>query len=233
MSGTESWVRAYRESPEIFDAFTRAEDPEGRIVERLLAEADLAGRSVLEIGCGTGRYSEVLAPRAGRFVGIERSRPMLDLACENLRQASVSPALVGADARKLPFRDDCFDTVIAAWVVAHMKRLDRTRALAEASRVAGAGGIWVIENHWEGPFQELRGPERAEVERRRIHELIDGGGFSIVDVIRTELRFSSTAEAERVLGYLCGEAVRAKLRARPVSTVGHHVVILVSRGHST
>lgn len=224
----EGWVRAYRDSPEMFDAFTRAEDPDGRIVERLLACANLEGRSTLEIGCGTGRYSAALARRSGLYVGVERSGPMLALGRKNLRSVQGAPALVAADARRLPFRDGCFDTVLAAWVVVHLQTRDRTRVLAEASRVLVRGeghGLWLAENHWEGPFQDLRGP-RAEVERRRIGELIDVEGFSIVDVVRTELRFGSPAEAERVLGYLCGDPVRAQLHVRPRSTIGHHVVIL-------
>jgi SAM-dependent methyltransferase len=226
MAAEESWVRAYRESPEIFDAFTRAEDPDGRIVERLLHHARLEGRATLEVGCGTGRYSEVLAPHAGLFVGIERSLPMLGLARDHLRGMALSPALAAADARRLPFPDACFDHVIAAWLVAHLRRLDRARVLAEASRVAKPGGaLWIVENHWEGPFQDLRG-SRSDVERRRIGELVDEGGFEIVDEIRTELRFPSTDEARRVLGYLCGDVVRDKLAAHPTATIGHHVLIL-------
>ena len=40
----ENWNRAYYEAPEIFDAFCRAEDPEGRISRRLATHADLDGK---------------------------------------------------------------------------------------------------------------------------------------------------------------------------------------------
>ena len=39
----EHWSRAYREAPEIFDAFTRAEDPDGLVARRLRDAAALDG----------------------------------------------------------------------------------------------------------------------------------------------------------------------------------------------
>ena len=83
-------------------------------------------------------------------------------------------------------------------------------------------GIWLLENHWGGEFQALRGRSERE-ERRRLEQL---GGFRIVDVVETELRFPSPAEAERVLGYLCGDAARARLAAAPTDRLSHHVALL-------
>lgn len=223
---TENWDRAYREAPEIFDAFARAEDPEGRIVDALRRHADLDRRDVLEIGCGTGRYSEALARGAARYVGLEKTPQMLALARTTLTPGGAQ--LLCGDARRIPLPAASVDRVLALWVLVNMRPDARAEALAETDRVlrrkAGCA-LWLVENRWSGEFQRLRG-RRAEVEETRIRDLMGTAGFSLVEQIETELRFPSPGEATRVLGYLCGEPVRRRLEARPLASLTHHVVIL-------
>ena len=227
----ENWNRAYIEAPEVFDAFCRAEDPDGALSRSLLAHAALDGRSVLEIGCGTGRYTREWAPCAGRYVGLERSAAVLALARGRCETLSRRPDFLLADARRLPFADRTFDAVLAGWVVINLPAAARVCVLAEAERVlryAPDAAIWLVENHWSGEFQELRG-KRAEVERARIETLVDEHGFSPQEVVETEIRFPSASEADRVLGYLLGQPVRRKLRDRPVVRLTHNVIILHRR----
>jgi hypothetical protein len=100
--------------------------------------------------------------------------------------------------------------------------LDETTRVLRSSPDAG---LWLVENHWSGEFQEMRG-RRGDVEADRIRKLVERYRFSMVDVIESELRFPSTDEAERILGWLCGAGVRQRLRDRPVDRLKHHVVIL-------
>jgi ubiquinone/menaquinone biosynthesis C-methylase UbiE len=228
----ENWNRAYREAPEIFDEFCRAEDPDGRITQRLKAHADLADRAVLELGCGTGRYTGEWAAQTGHYAAVERSPAMLDLARQNCSTRSLPLDLLCADATALPFPDATFDRVLAGWVVVNLRPAARSAVLAEASRVLRSHAdakTWLIENHWSGEFQELRG-RRAEVEEARIKELASGWGFEAVEVVETELRFPSTDAARRVLGWLCGERVGNRLRERPTRRLGHHVLLLCRSG---
>ena len=92
-------------------------------------------------------------------------------------------------------------------------------------RESPGSGLWLVENHWSGEFQELRG-KRAEVEEARIRGMIELGGFTLVERIETELRFPTPDETLRVLGYLCGESVHERLVQRPRARLGHNVIIL-------
>jgi ubiquinone/menaquinone biosynthesis C-methylase UbiE len=224
----ENWNRAYSEAPEIFDEFSRAEDPDGRISSRLLAHADLEGKVVLEIGCGTGRYSGEWAAPAGHYTAVERSPGMLALARQNCSSKSLPLDLLCANAERLPFADGTFDRVLAGWVVVNLAPAVRGAVLAETSRVLrphADAKIWLVENHWSGEFQELRG-RRAEVEEGRIERLSSEWGFRPVEAVETELRFPSERDAIRVLGWLCGERVRDALRERPAARLTHHVILL-------
>ena len=230
----ENWNRAYFEAPEIFDAFCRAEDPDGRISQRLTAHADLDDRMVLEIGCGTGRYTQEWATRAEHYTAVERSPAMLALAQRHCARRSMPLDLVCADAARLPFPDGTFDRVLAGWVVVNLRPAVRRAVLAEASRVLRPhpdAGIWLIENHWSGEFQELRG-RRAEIEEARIKRLADEWGFEPVEVVESELRFPAAEEARHILGWLCGERVRRKLEDRPTRSLSHHVVLLHRRSRT-
>ena len=87
---------------------------------RLLADEDLAGRTVLDVGTGRGRLALALAPRSGRVVGIDRDEVALTDARRarliNEVQHRVSAflwALLRDDTRRYP--DDVFVKLILGW----------------------------------------------------------------------------------------------------------------------
>jgi ubiquinone/menaquinone biosynthesis C-methylase UbiE len=100
-----------------------------RLVER---EADLTGRRVLDVGCGTGRLGAALAGRA-RVWGVDASLEMLEVARRNAPEA----AFKLGRAEALPFKEGWFDRAVM-WLVVHL--VDRPRALAELQRVLAANG---------------------------------------------------------------------------------------------
>ena len=73
------------------------------------------GRSVLEIACGTGRFTVMLAERGADVVGLDISAAMLQQGRAKAQAADVTQTLqfLRGDAARLPFPDDHFDTVIA------------------------------------------------------------------------------------------------------------------------
>ncbi|HEX2646054.1 MAG TPA: class I SAM-dependent methyltransferase, partial [Candidatus Dormibacteraeota bacterium] len=65
---------------------------------------------VVDLGCGTGRFSKLLASQfAAQVVAIDPSQKMLDQA--RGKQASGSVALQRASAEALPLKDGCADLV--------------------------------------------------------------------------------------------------------------------------
>jgi ubiquinone/menaquinone biosynthesis C-methylase UbiE len=121
----------------------RAHDPVQRgFVEEYLAELPLpAGARVLEIGCGTGAISRILAGdgRVAEVVGIDPSRPLLDRARE-LAAGDARIRFEEGDGRALPVPGDAFDAVVLHTVLSHVPGPERV--LAEAHRVLRPGG-WV------------------------------------------------------------------------------------------
>jgi len=93
----------------------------GRMIDRREKRAVLEGlgpvegKDILEIACGTGRFTVMLAERGGDIVGLDISDPMLQQGREKARAAGVADhvTFVRGDAGSLPFDDDHFDTVFA------------------------------------------------------------------------------------------------------------------------
>jgi len=72
-------------------------------------------RDVLEIACGTGRFTVMLANRGANVLGIDISAEMLQQGRQKAQDTDLSGTLefLRGDAGRLPFPDDHFDTVIA------------------------------------------------------------------------------------------------------------------------
>ena len=104
------------------------------IEELIVREADLRGRRVLDVGCGTGRFAAWLADEhSARVWGVDREPRMIETAKGRPTNAEFRLA----DAERLPFRDGWFERVTMQLVLHH---LDRPRALAEVRRVLADDG---------------------------------------------------------------------------------------------
>jgi SAM-dependent methyltransferase len=221
----ERWALTYREAPQVFDAFSRAEDRGGLLVPALIEASTLRERRVLELGCGTGRWTRELAPAAASLVALEPAPGMLALA---RRAGGRATHWVRARAEALPFASGAFERVVAAFVFANLRPRVRAAALREARRALAAGGqLWLVENHWEDDFQALRREAGLRVEVEVAPLLEDG--FEVIETLETEMRFESDDEARRILGQILGCRVETTLAAHPRSRFVHRVCLLQQR----
>ncbi|HWD60566.1 MAG TPA: metalloregulator ArsR/SmtB family transcription factor [Stellaceae bacterium] len=128
-----------------------------REVEAALAElvAAQAPRDLLDIGTGTGRMIEVLAPGVGQALGIDQSREMLAVARVNLERAGTSNGMVRlGDMYQLPLPDASFDAVVIHQVLHYADR--PAAAIAEAARVLRPGGLLLVVDFTPHVLEFLR-----------------------------------------------------------------------------
>jgi len=112
----------------------------------------LSGKSVLDLACGTGRYSRVAQERgAAQVVGADDSLAML--------RAGGGRATVLAPMEALPFKSACFDVVICGLATGHLLPNRLRPAIREMGRVLRPGGTLLISDFH--PYLFWIGGQRA------------------------------------------------------------------------
>ena len=115
---------------------------DGRWRRRAARAARLrAGGMALDVACGSGRLTSVLAAMAGpsgRVVGLDFSAAMLAVA----RRDQPALEFIEGDALELPYKDAEFDATTMAFGLRNLA--DPGRGLAEMARVVRPGGRMVV-----------------------------------------------------------------------------------------
>lgn len=100
---------------------------------------DVAGKDVLELGCGAAQWSILLARRGARPTGLDNSERQLEHARQSMRDAGLDFPLVHASAESVPLPDASFDIVFCdhgafGWADPHL-------VMPEASRLLRSQGL--------------------------------------------------------------------------------------------
>jgi SAM-dependent methyltransferase len=157
------------------------------------ALGDPAGRSLLDIGGGTGNYSVALGRAGFDVVHCDPSIGMVRRAAE---KRDVERAAV-ADGQALPFRDNSFDCAVAIKVLNHVR--DRPAFMREGGRVIAGGPLVLvhatketIEGNWVCHYvPSLREQERFEPEADTVEQLRRAG---FTDVQTAVIRYTDMAD---------------------------------------
>lgn len=198
------WDVLYRDYPDVYDEFASypyAPDPLDVLADRL----DLAGKTLVDVGCGTGLSTIRLARRARVVIGIERERAMLELARRRASRSAVTNThLVAGNAVALPLRAGCCDVVLGV-----TSPLD----VGEALRVLGPAGLVVrLEippGSYGGELNSVIGhptPGLDENERN-----LTAAGFRSFDIDSVQ-EYGTTANILRTYGFIFGHRAIEHLR---------------------
>jgi len=103
---------------------------------------EVAGRDVVELGCGTAYVSAWLARRGARVVGLDLSPAQLATARALQREFGITFPLVRASAEAVPLRDACVDLAISEYGACLW--CDPYRWIPEAARLLRDGGRLVF-----------------------------------------------------------------------------------------
>lgn len=146
-------MKAFESTPGKYDlgmrliTFGRIDRLHRRIAESVLYESD-----VLDIGCGTGKLSSLLARRGAKVIAVDKSPEMVKLARERMIREGVCQS-VSTDQRTVMeadrlFEDAQFDTVILSLVMSELTSDERNWVLKQCDRVLKSEGVLLLADEF-------------------------------------------------------------------------------------
>lgn len=144
-----------------------------------------AGRTLLEVGCGTGNYARTFSDAGFHVIGVDISSGMLERAARRI------PGYVAvADADRLPFADNSVDCIVTVNVFHHFR--DQLGAFREFHRVARGSVLHHLtageqyRAHWAQHYFPLLNYEQPgeHADRWQLEALMVDAGFVDVDAVR-------------------------------------------------
>jgi ubiquinone/menaquinone biosynthesis C-methylase UbiE len=135
---------SFRRKGADWDEMRALELPAHAVEQALLTLIPFGSRGrLLDIGTGTGRILELLAPRVRQGLGVDASKAMLALARARLSSSGLAHCAVRlADMYRLPLADRSFDIVVLQMVLHHAE--DPAGAVQEATRVLNDDGLLLV-----------------------------------------------------------------------------------------
>ncbi len=112
----------------------------------------LAGRRILDAGCGDGAVLRDLL-RYGAVAGDLHGIDLLPDRVERARELTPGAHIEAGDVQQMPYEDASFDLVLGFTLLSSVTDpAARSRVVAEMLRVAKPGGLIVIYDFWLNPF---------------------------------------------------------------------------------
>jgi ubiquinone/menaquinone biosynthesis C-methylase UbiE len=206
----------YLNQAEQYDRMVEREDYQGNLWRTLEQICPFAGKTVVDLGAGTGRLTLPIAEKAQAVYAFDASPHMLSLNLDKLRNGGYTNwVLAAADNRTLPLQDAVADIAIEGWSFGHSVgwfaenwREEIGKALAEMFRILRPGGTaLILETMGTGhpePFPPTDG--LAAFYRWLQNEY----GFQTTD-IRTDYQFESPAEGQVLLRFFFGDELADRI----------------------
>lgn len=198
-----------------YEALVAHEDYQGNILAALRNITSLENRIVLDIGAGTGRLADMLAPLVSRVYAFDIASDMLRICREKLATSGLSNWEVNiADHRQLPVEDHSADLVVSGWSVSYLAvwnpeswRKELEKWLGEMKRVLKESNTIVL-------FESLGTGNESPIQLghlKNFYSWLDEAGFQ-KKWIRTDYQFESLEEAEYLSRFFFGDPLGDKVK---------------------
>jgi cyclopropane fatty-acyl-phospholipid synthase-like methyltransferase len=152
---TKTWESLYRDSSEarwgVFQGYARKRT-RARMELCLSLLPPLAGKEVIELGCGPGYYGMRIIADGARWTGLDISEGMLAVCQKNTR----SERLVRSNVLHLPLRPGCCDILLCIGVVSYVKKIEIASLFSQAFKILRPGGVFLTQTVRFDPLTWIR-----------------------------------------------------------------------------
>jgi len=167
---------------EVYDYLYQDKDyqKECNYLEKIFNRYNFKPKSILDLGCGTGNHSILLAKRGYEVTGVDKSSFMLDIAKKKAKENLVDIEFIEADIKKF-LTNKKFDAVISMFAVMGYQ-IDNNTILEVCNNVKSlivSGGLFIFDC-WYGPSVILNKPAP------RIKEVLLDKDLRIIRITQTQ-----------------------------------------------
>lgn len=198
--------------PDTYELENRAQDVDGALFRHLRSILDWGGKTVVDIGCGSGFHLPVFAEAASTVIGVEPHPPLLDLARQRVSGLSHVRILAGS-AERIPLEDSSVDLVHAR--TAYFFGPGCGPGILEAMRVLRPGGALAVID-LDATAEPYGAWMRADMPHYRpaaVEAFFAAQGFDL-NRVQTRWLFPDRESLRRVLGIEFTRSTAAKAYAQ-------------------
>jgi ubiquinone/menaquinone biosynthesis C-methylase UbiE len=170
---SEGYVRFYENWLKGEGEFSNLGYKEGydRVAD-ILSETATPGERVIDIGCGVGIWSTLLAEKGVHIASLDNLPGVIRKSAERSKafklKSKISPFL--SDGFHLPFRNEVFDGATLNWVLAHIPVTGNAEFMNEVSRVVRRRGwLFISDSYWR---EQDGGKEQVQVRETEGRECV-------------------------------------------------------------
>lgn len=132
---------------------------------------DVAGKDVVELGCGTAYFSAWLAKGGARPVGVDPTPAQLETARRTQQETGIEFPLIEASAEEVPLDDASFDLAVSEYGASIWA--DPAKWIPEAHRLLRPGGELVFMCN--SPISTICVPDEGPIEERLVRSYFELG----------------------------------------------------------
>lgn len=189
------------------------EDVEGNLLPALEDIASFTGKTVLDLGTGTGRIPYLLGDKVKQVIGLDLYWDMLRVQ----KTQGISNELIQADFRFLPTPQNTFDIVTAGWSISALRggpdnqgwEANISLVLQEIHRTIRKGGAIIIIETMSTANTIPRPPTSELAEYYSWLETEWGFDHQ---VIQTDYQFNDLDHAVATIGFFFGDEMASKVK---------------------
>ncbi len=220
---SENWHTIYSQQPDLHEVFSNYIDASNEVLNNLLELHSFQGEVVLELACGTGKYTKHIALQAKKLLALDSSKAMLDIArnkCRNINNIKY----LNCCAESISLQSKSIDVVFGSWFLGTGAIKQQQKSIVkEIDRVLKKNGdVFLIENALTGEFMQMRG---FFYTNPNVHPLVTLG-FEIASLIKTNIIFDTLEDARKILGACIGKKAVNHLEKTKNTKIQHEIVIL-------
>ena len=200
--------KAYYEDNDYYEMFSNSEDYENKVSNYLNKISNK--KVVLDAGCGTGKFLNVLEKNAKKYIGIDLSENQLAKA--KSKSLNKNSQFICSNLSNIPLEDNSVDLVISTWVLGTITDIEeRNNCLNELKRILKKDGqIILVENAQNSEFEKIRDRDK-DSRTKDYNDWILANGFILDNIINTYFQFKTLDEAKKCFEIIYGNKIASRI----------------------